>query len=132
MKKIILTLLAVAFVGVANAQVADVVAQAENAVKAPVAQAAETKNAAEDKIVTVEDILKAKANGAVSLEGTIVNSNSDGTYIFSDDTGAMIVKISDNDVEDAKTMIGFKVKISGDVVKDNPPILMVVKSAAFK
>ena len=111
MKKIILTLLAVAFAGVANAQFSGSAAPAA-------AGGFEGPGVAQGTTNTVKDALEASDDTPVTLSGRIVNSLGDEKYTFKDATGEIMVEIDDDEWHGVKVTPENTIEIYGEVDKE--------------
>lgn len=109
MKKILITLLAVTFAGVANAQFAGAPAQPAGGFEGPGVQSNTT---------TVKAALDARDDTPVVLSGKIVNSLGDEKYTFKDDTGEIIIEIDDDEWHGVKVTPENTIEIYGEVDKE--------------
>lgn len=109
MKKIIFTLLAIAFAGAANAQFSGAPAQTAGGFEGPGVQSNAT---------TVKDAHGARDDTPVVLTGKIVNSLGDEKYTFRDDTGEIMIEIDDDEWHGLKVTPENTIEIFGEVDKE--------------
>lgn len=111
MKKILITLWAVAFANIANAQF--------SGTQAPLASAGGFDGpGAVQAPTTVKAALAARDDTPVVLVGQIVNSLGDEKYTFRDSTGEVIVEIDDEDWRGVRVTPENTVELYGEVDKE--------------
>lgn len=125
MKKILLTLSAVVFAGVANAQFTGAPAQPAGGFEGP--------GVIQNAPNTVKSALAAGDDTPVTLRGQIINSLGDEKYTFKDATGEIAVEIDDDDWHGVKVTPENTIEIYGEVDKEVfEPTKIDVKSFTVK